>query len=248
MDPYLERADLWPNVHTSLIIALRDDLAPRLRPRYYVAVEERTIQAGTEELFFALRPDVSVMHTPLPETSEPSQPSFAASQSVQEETVAVTVELPMPDDITETYLEIREVCTEQVITVIEVLSPSKKLPGEGRRQFERKRLGVLGTMIHLVEIDLLRLGTPLPVAGNTPRSSDYRLLVSRAEFRPRAELFLFTMRQPIPAFPLPLFAGESEHVDLNHILHQLYDRAGYDLRIDYHRAPPPPELSPADMV
>jgi hypothetical protein len=63
MDPYLERPDLWPNVHNSLIIALRDDLAPRLRPRYYVAVEERTVQTGTEALLFALRPDVAVMQT-----------------------------------------------------------------------------------------------------------------------------------------------------------------------------------------
>ena len=50
MDPYLERASLWPNVHNSLIIALRDDLASRLRPRYYVAVEERTVRLTPDDL------------------------------------------------------------------------------------------------------------------------------------------------------------------------------------------------------
>jgi len=33
MDPYLERPDLWPHVHNRLIVAIADDLAPRLRPR-----------------------------------------------------------------------------------------------------------------------------------------------------------------------------------------------------------------------
>ncbi|MEI7769214.1 MAG: DUF4058 family protein, partial [Chloroflexales bacterium] len=42
MDPYLEQPAIWPDFHNSLIVALRDDLAPRLRPRYYVAIEERT--------------------------------------------------------------------------------------------------------------------------------------------------------------------------------------------------------------
>jgi hypothetical protein len=239
MDPYLERPDLWPNVHNSLIIALRDDLAPRLRPRYYVAVEERTVQAGTEELLFALRPDVAVMQT------APTAPTSTIPQRVQHDPIAVTVELPMPDELTETYLEIREVGTSQVVTVIEVLSPANKMAGEGRRQFERKRLALFGTQTHLVEIDLLRMGTPLPVRGTLPLS-DYRLLVSHAARRPRAEILAFSMRQPIPTFSLPLLADEAERVDLNHILHQLYDRAGYDLRIDYHAPPPPPTLSPAD--
>jgi hypothetical protein len=36
MDPYLEHPSLWPDVHNSLIIAVRDTLAAQLAPRYYV--------------------------------------------------------------------------------------------------------------------------------------------------------------------------------------------------------------------
>lgn len=44
-----------------------------------------------------------------------------------------------------------------------------------------------------------------------------------------------------PDFPLPLQAGEREPVvELNRLLHELYDRAGYDLRIDYRDEPEPP--------
>src|SRR5690349_20247479 len=124
MDPYLERADLWPNVHTSLIIALRDELALLLRPRYYIAVEERVIRMGTDDIAFAVRPDVAVVR------STPEQSSL--DTSITHATVGVvTVELPMPDEVREVYLDIREVGTDRVVTVIELLSPTNKNIGEG---------------------------------------------------------------------------------------------------------------------
>ncbi len=232
MDPYLERADIWPNVHNSLVIAMRDELAPLLRPRYYVAVEERTVRLDSDDLLFAMRPDVAVARAPTP---QPDTSSLNSTGAIQ----AVVVELPLPDDIHEVYLEIRDVGTDQVITVVEFLSPTNKV-GEGRRQYEHKRYGILGTLAHLVEIDLLRFGQPMPMRGYAG-TSDYRILVSRAEQRPRAELLPFGVRQPIPSFQLPLQKGDDEpEVHLNSMVHALYDRAGYDLRIDYRADPQPP--------
>lgn len=238
MDPYLERPDLWPNVHNSLIIAIRDELAPRLRPRYYIAVAERTVRPAPDELAFVARPDVAVVSTSVP---APEQ----ATARESDRTGVVTVELPMPDDIREIWLEVRETATNRVITVLEILSPTNKLAGEGRRQYEYKRLSLLGTRTHLVEVDLLRAGEPMPMWGYT-QPTDYRILVSRAERRPRADLFPFSVRQPIPVFRLPLQqADEEPEVELNRLLHELYDRAGYDLRIDYRGDPVPP-LAEAD--
>jgi len=69
----------------------------------------------------------------------------------------------------------------------------------------------------------------------------YRILVSRAYQRPWAEVYLFDVRDPIPAFPVPLRRGEVEPVmDLNTVLHEVYDRAGFDLAIDYRQEPQPP--------
>jgi RecB family exonuclease len=49
------------------------------------------------------------------------------------------------------------------------------------------------------------------------------------------------MRDPIPPVPVPLRRGEEEPVvDLGAVLSALYDRASYDLRVDYRRAPEPP--------
>jgi hypothetical protein len=244
MDPYLERADLWPNVHTSLIIALRDDLAPRLRPRYDVAVEERTMRLSTEDLAFAARPDVAVI-APSGASAEVALPDRSPTLSANG-TVMVEVEVPMPDEVHEVYLEIRDLHTNRVVTVIELLSPANKHPGEGRSQYEQKRLAILGTRTHLVEMDLLRGGPPMPLYGDHP-ASPYRILISRAAQRPKATLLPFGIRQPVPVFSLPLQAGDDEPpVDLTRLLHALYDRAGYDLRLDYRAAPPPPPLPPAE--
>jgi hypothetical protein len=144
----------------------------------------------------------------------------------------------------ETYLEVRETGTDYVVTVLECLSPTNKRPGRGRRIYEDKRVDVLASRTHLVEIDLIRAGEPMPIMGNG-RASDYRILVSRGDCRPNATLYAFGVHQPIPTFPLPLKPGDQEPtVDLGSLLHNLYDQASYDLRLDYTGAPDPP-LSPA---
>jgi hypothetical protein len=48
MDPYLERRNVWPDVHSALIVATRDALAPQVAPAYYVAIEERMYIVAAE--------------------------------------------------------------------------------------------------------------------------------------------------------------------------------------------------------
>ncbi len=61
MDPYLEQPESWQGFHNSLIAALALDLAPRLRPRYYVATEERTYLYAPDRSTFIGRPDLNVI-------------------------------------------------------------------------------------------------------------------------------------------------------------------------------------------
>ena len=181
------------------------------------------VSLGPDDLLFAVRPDVAVV----------GSLADAGSSTSREAGRVVTVALPMPEQMRETYLEIREARGDQVVTVLEILSPTNKLPGEGRRQYEQKRLALLSTRTHLVEIDLLRAGQPMPMLRYAGQS-DYRILISRTEKRPLADLLPFSVREPIPTFHLPLQPGDDEPtLDLNRLLHDLYDRAGYDLRIDY---------------
>jgi hypothetical protein len=154
--------------------------------------------------------------------------------------IFLQVDVPMQDEVSENFLEVHEVKTGKLITVPELLSPVNKLQRQRREEYERKRGYVFRSWTNLVEIDLLRAGDPMPVVGAQVQS-DYRILVSRGIQRPRASLIAFTLRQPIPAFTLPLLPDDDEReVALNRILHTLFRRACYDLWLDYTQPPIPP--------
>ena len=57
MNPYFDHPTLWPGVHNGLIASLQLSLAPQLRPRYYVALEERVYVTEPEQRAFVGRPD-----------------------------------------------------------------------------------------------------------------------------------------------------------------------------------------------
>ena len=85
----------------------------------------------------------------------------------------------------------------------------------------------------------------MPIQGN-PANADYRILVSRGDRRPTAQLYPFSLPDSIPNFPLPLKTGDREPlVNLGEILNGVYERAGFDLRIDYTQ-PVQPALSQED--
>jgi hypothetical protein len=142
------------------------------------------------------------------------------------------------EEISERYLEIREVQTGKVITAIEILSPNNKKTGEGREAYLRKRRRILQTQTHFVEIDLLRTN-PSFLQGQLP-ASDYHILVSRSHERPAADLYAFSIRDRIPNFSIPLRLGELEPtLDLQVLVDHVYQRGRYDLAIDYSQSTQP---------
>jgi Protein of unknown function (DUF4058) len=231
MDPYLENPDLWPEVHHRLISAIAIAIAPTLRPKYRVAIEKRTYLSDPDETIEVGIPDIAVL------TQTTDRTTATATLPVPD---SITVTLPIPHEMREGYLEIREVATGRVITVLEVLSPTNKRPGKGQDAYEEKRRNVLSSPTHLVEIDLLRSGTPPQTIG-LKQQSHYRILVGRKEHRPQAQLYAFNIQQPIPCFSLPLAVNDLEPiVDLNTLLNQIYDQASFDLTLDYASEPNPP--------
>jgi len=239
MDPYLEHPALWPDVHNRLIAALADDLSERVAPRYYVGLERRTYLLKADDLVFIGRPDIAV--------ASATDASGLAPHLVATSVTVLEVDVPMQDEVSENFLEIHEVKTGKLVTVLELLSPVNKLHRQGREEYERKRGNIFRSWTSFVEIDLLRAGEPMPVLG-VQVQSDYRILVSRGTHCPHASLIAFSLRQPIPAFTLPLLPGDDEpEVALNRILHTLYRRTRFDLRLDYTQPPIPP-LAAADVA
>jgi hypothetical protein len=233
MDPYLEQPVFWSEFHSRLIVAIADAIVPSLLPRYYVGVETRTYRNSCDgELLIGI-PDAVILSTKLQSQGSPLSESIA-SASVATQVRPQEVMLPVSSKTKERYLEVREAGTDAVIGVIEILSPKNKRKGDGRLAYETKRQKILDSASHLVEIDLLRSDSPMAMQGAV--GSDYRILVSRAERRPKAELYGFTMKEAIPSFPLPLRSpSEVVMVALQAIVQGVYDRGGYAVRIDYQQ-------------
>jgi hypothetical protein len=155
----------------------------------------------------------------------------AVEKRVYEESILIGI----LDVLIERYLEVRDVASGEVVTVVEVLSPTNKRSGEGRNQYLEKRKKVLSSAVHLVEIDLLRGGEPMPM--RSPVTSDYRVLVSRLEQRSIAELYAFNLRDRLPCFSLPLRNDDPEPiVDLNMVMDVVVQSAGLEFAIDYDQA------------
>lgn len=237
MNPYLENPELWQEVHHILISLLAETLNPQLLPTYRVAIEKRVYDMSGEEALLVGIPDVTVSQSRRPAQTDSAMAIATPSSR------PLTVAVPMPVEIREGYLEVREVATHAVVTVIEVLSPSNKRPGRGRDAYLHKRNQVLASATHLVEIDLLRAGDPMPTVGQAVKS-DYRILISRGDRRPTAELYAFGLKETIPSFSLPLkpqpFGSAPEPViELDSLLQRVIERAGLDVVLDYQQSPIP---------
>lgn len=240
MDPFLECQE-WEDFHTRFNTVLSDSLASRIGPRYVVRVERRVYVEGygADEMpsgrapFF--RSDAVVL-----ERAEPEGGGAVAAGTVA--TVEpFECELPVPEERREAYLVIRLRETMEVVTVLETLSPANKRPGgDGRREYLQKREAILQSPTHLVEIDLLRGGLRLPTVTPLP-PGDYYAIVSRRQRRPKAAVYAWTLRDRLPSILVPLKPGDPDvPLDLQDVFTTVYDRARYDLSLNYAAMLEPP--------
>ncbi len=250
MDPYLEDPVRWPDVHQRLITYIADTLGPNLRPRYHTRIGERVYILEPPQLLY---PDVTIIRQPMT-VREPTPAYGAAVAEVERETegdMPVLVTLP-PVEHREPYLEIVHAAGGEVVTVIEVLSPTNKTPGEGHRLYRRKQQELLDTPVHLVEIDLLSTGLHTvalseEVCAELPPHR-YLICVRRGPDRRRFELYPIPLTKRLPRMRIPLKEPDPDVVlDVQAVLDRCYDNGGYADLIDYRR-PPSASLSPEEAA
>jgi hypothetical protein len=242
MDPFLEDPSLWPGVHHRLIGTIGESLAQALRPSYFVDVERRVYVLDEDDPARRIViPDVTVVGG-MPQSLE--RPAARLKRAPTTLLMAI-----VPIDMAESRLVIRGVGGDRgVVTVIEGLSPANKIVGSrGREEYLAKRREVLRSRVHLVEIDLLRAGARFPSVDPLPRG-DYFVHVSRAQGRPRGDVFAWPLREEVPEVPVPLAGNDEASLDLGRVIHDTYDRNGYDVAIDYDGKCPDPPLSREDQA
>jgi Protein of unknown function (DUF4058) len=243
MNPYLEQPAYWSSFHFRLIGAIAAAIEPQLNKNYYLEVETRIYQSQDRHELLIGIPDGAILARQGVAKPEVESQTATALISAPERVV-----LPMAQTVQERYLEIREIGNDAVVTVLEVLSPKNERAGEGRNAYEAKRRKILESHTHLVEIDLLRAGKSMPATSVAKISRPYRIVVSRSEQRPEADLYAVGLQQPLPTIPVPLKAGDADLLlALQTLIAQIYEEARYEMRIDYTQPFPAPMLSAVDQ-
>eukprot|EP01137_Pigoraptor_chileana_P026724 Opistho-2@8444 len=206
MDPYLEDPDLWPDVHGTLLPLIRGQITAALPPGYVAKIDQHVWLSAEEpgETAVLGRPDVFVAE------GEGTGATLPASAVTTGPTEYVKL-APLKRRRGARFVQIVDKRRRRVVTVVELLSPSNKEYGtEDRARYLEKRTEYLGTGTSLVEIDLLRVGDRVPMGRPKGFPADYYLLVSRASEFPKAAIWGFTVRDPIPVLPVPLKTGDPD--------------------------------------
>lgn len=228
MDPYLESYE-WTSVHHSLSEQIARQLAPKVRPKYMVRPVERFVVEVFDDFELShgnIYPDVGIAE------------AKTAYRVEDEGKRPLRLATFMPTKVPHVTIEIKHVVDGQLVTAVEVISPTNKR-GEGYRQYLAKRELILASDTHLLEIDLLRMGRRVPMRDPLP-DTPYFVFLSRAQKRPYLDVWPIQLDEPLPTIPIPLLPDDPDvFLDLQLALTTLYDEFGYDLSVDYSQ---PPEI------
>ncbi len=241
MDPYLEQH--WGDVHHRFITYACDQLQPRLPKDLRARVEERVFVDASWGRERPLVPDLRVL--------ERRRKSSAALAPAGTLTAAKPLILQVDEEITQGYIEIRDASSgHQVVTVLEVLSPANKVPGEGQTKFLQKQQELLAGRVSMVAIDLVRAGQrllPIPLELLPPEyRTPYQVWVRRGWQLVDVEIYRVPLQERLPIICIPLRQTDADvTLDLQAILDQCYANGGYEGDLDYEADPTPP-LTPAE--
>ena len=237
MDPYLEK--YWHEVHQRLVIYTGDLLQTQLPSPLRARIEQRVLLEEESGNWRAVYPDVHVVEFPQPSSLAAAVETAVA---IEEEPVLIT---PQDEPLTEGYIEIVDgESGNRVITVIEFLSPTNKLPGWGRDQYQKKQNSLIRSGANLVEIDLNRSGQRsfalearwIPANCRTT----YQICVWRGISPGRFEVYRAPLMRRLPPIRVPLRATDADvRLDLQSLVDRCYANGRYD-DLNYRAEPGPP--------
>ena len=247
IDPYLELQAPWPDFHNGLIAEIRNELGTTLPSSYVARVDER-IEVATSGMAppRSFRPDVLVGGFE-EESARQGAPSTARPVAVLEPKLVEIVDRD-PDEVRITWVEIRALPELELVTAIEVLSPINK-SWQGRQAYLEKRDELHASRVNLVEIDLLLGGAPLPMKERIEPGAFYAI-VARGVRLPVAEVYRWSVRDPLPRLPIPLREPDPDVViDLAALVRRVYELGRYALTLRRDRPlPDTTSLTPEDRV
>ena len=197
---FLETNYLWPDFHAKFLNYWQESIAESLPDHYEARIGEQVTLVRSDGSTRRVGPDISIVRSNLVE--------YALNAESLSATTVVLDHLEIEEELHETRIEILLRSDRQLVTVLELLSPSNKVePGWSR--YLDKRSMLLGHPIHLVELDLLEGGHRLPQRQPLP-VGEYYCFVSRVEQRHRCSVTAWQGTTSIPTVPIPLLAPDND--------------------------------------
>lgn len=164
-----------------------------------------------------------------------------------------TVEMPLFTSVIrepheEQFVEIRERGDGQLVTLIDVVSPTNKTTSVGREAYHATRKLIQTQRSAALEIDLVSHGNPmLDFARDSLPDHDYTFTVTRAMAPGKYEIYTASVQKRLPKFKLPLAVDDRDAMlDLQDVFRRAYDLGGFQKHLDYAQ-PLPPTVQLSDV-
>jgi hypothetical protein len=253
MDPYLEAPDLWPDLHDALAAQIRTTLNATLPAPYYARLDMRPevgIVGGRGQTRRRIIPDIAVARALLP----PGGAGAVAVLEAPRQIISIPKKVRVRSEpLRHAYVEVRDSKrAHELVTLIEIASPSNKREGVDRKAYLKKQREVLDSNASLIELDLLRDGERLlpnpdleDLVTQIEPAPEYLVLVNRWWDRTGEDsaydVYPVLLDQALPCVPVPLRQSEDETpLDLQYVFQQAYDGGPYHRgAVDYDQPPEP---------
>lgn len=141
------------------------------------------------------------------------------------------------------FIEIREVKSDKLITVIVFIEPTEWLFDERQPLYREKVRDLQMAGVNFVEVDIVRAGPKrlnLPHDGSSRPPAPYHIVVRRGSDWGYPEIKPVSLRERLPTIHIPLRSSDTDAtLDLQVILDMAYSHGRYDIT-DYQQDPDPP--------
>jgi hypothetical protein len=231
VDPFIEANDRWIGFHNAMMVYASEELNAVLPENYAAFIEERLELVDGPDASRVTIPDLSVGRDIY------SDSGSAGTAVLTEPSLAPSVlTLPDYDPVSEAYIDIRRLPDQELVTSIELLSPTNKDPHGGSSKYRAKRADTISQNVNLVEIDLLLAGRRPEVIGKMP-AGHFFAYISRASQRPRCDVYGWSLRDALRVIPIPLRSPDPDvTLDLALAFSMPYERNRYRKTLRYDKA------------
>jgi hypothetical protein len=255
MDPFLEVNPRWPIFHGWFVRELARQSLPKAQQMdCWIDVERSVYQqepsgalvlVGEPDVLTGL--DVSALGTQ-DRIAPPSGVALADPQAVHE----VVLDPDTMQRYKQEYLVVRELGQfQRVLAVVELLSFANK-EGTYMPKYREKRARFLSSMVHFMEIDLLRAGDNISrdLFPELPQTPYFIFVARKTGMGRREEGYPLRLQDRLPTIGLPLGPGRPDlPLDLSAAARSAYDLSNRPGWIRYEDEPiPGPPLSPEDQA